>query len=112
MVNLSREGIATARSWIIIDALIYGETPSARNEPFASAPPLMELNKFKKSFPAVPVWKAAVSIPGIGSQAPTLKINKRSKTLAYVSPKRKDVFFKEDRGMIDNLYRNEKLLRA
>ena len=45
--NLSRGGIATARSCIIIDELMYGPIPIANNVPFISEPPVIILIMLK-----------------------------------------------------------------
>ena len=41
--NLSRGGIATARSWMIIEELMYGPIPIAKSVPCASEPPVIIL---------------------------------------------------------------------
>ena len=70
---------------MIIDALIYGDTPSARNEAFARAPPEIEFIRDKNVTPPSiepAAWlKTSGSIPGTVSQHPTRYTNKSNNVI-------------------------------
>lgn len=71
--SLSSAGIPTVKSWMMMDALMYGPIPMANSVPYCSAPPLTALMicKYVKlsRFSSV---SSPVPMPGTGIKHPIL----------------------------------------
>src|SRR3989344_6994175 len=90
-----RRGTITVRSCMMIEAVIYGPTPSMTMERFDNPPPENRFKRFKNSLPEKRLASLEVSIPGTGISAKRRVIARINNT--------KNILFRRDLSAKANL---------